>query len=110
MFKSICIPNKCLLLAIKYGKDVLSMSVVRAVSEHQSARGQGKKAPHLPPCATEQHSEARPELQDFSLALLFEADGPAPSNHVICLSKHLMSSVTSDTMSLSFHSLKKNGQ
>lgn len=98
MFKSIYIPNKCLLLAIEYGKDMLSISAVRAANDHQSATGHGKSSSFTPPCATQQHSEARLKSQDFSLALLFEADVPAPSNHGICLSKHQISSITSDTV------------
>lgn len=51
MFKSICIPNKCLLLSQIY-KEKFSISAVRADSEHQSIRDQGR-APHLPPSATQ---------------------------------------------------------
>lgn len=91
MFKSISIPQKCLLLAITHGRDMLRIS----------AGGTGRepgKSSLFTPCATQQHRETRPKLQNFSLALLFEADGPAPSNDGICLSKHQKGSITSDTV------------
>lgn len=50
MFKSIYIPNKCLLLAIEYGKDMLSISAVRAANDHQSATGHGKSSSFSPVC------------------------------------------------------------
>jgi len=48
IFKSISMPNKCLLLAMEYSKGVLSISAVRAVSEHQPARGQRKSSSLTP--------------------------------------------------------------
>lgn len=91
MFKSISIPQKCLLLAITHGRDMLGISAGRMGREP----GQSSL---FTPCATQQHRATRPKLQDLSLALLFEADGPAPSNDGICLSKHQKGSVTSDSL------------
>lgn len=48
MFKSICIPNMCLLFS-QIHKEKLSISAVRAVSEHQSIRDQGKRSSFTPP-------------------------------------------------------------
>lgn len=78
MFKSISIPQKGLLPATTHGRDMLRMSA------GTMGRDPGKSS-LFTPCATQQHRETRAKPQDCSLALLFEADGPAPSKDGICL-------------------------
>lgn len=90
MFKSISIPQKCLLLAITCGRDKLRISAER------TGRDPGRSS-LFAPYAIQQHRETRPKLQILALLCCLRQMVQLQAMMEF-VSKHQKGSVTSDTV------------